>query len=49
MVQKCVDIKPYFDKSEEDAYIITEVLQTLINDENHDVAEAAEQSELLIL
>jgi hypothetical protein len=44
-----VIIKPYFDRSEQEAYIITELMQTLIQDKIHDVAETAEHCELDIL
>lgn len=42
-------IKPYFDRTEQDAYIITELIQKMMRDPNHDVAESAEHAEFEIL
>jgi hypothetical protein len=49
LAQVMIIIKPYYDRSEEEAYIITELLHLLIQDKNHDVAETAEHAELQIL
>jgi hypothetical protein len=44
-----ITIKPFFDRTEEDAMIITELLNALIQDSSVDVAEQAEHSEFEIL
>ena len=44
-----ITIKPFFDRNEEDAMIITELLNALIQDSSVDVAESAEHSEFEIL
>jgi len=49
LAEVLIVIKPYFDRSEEEAYIITEMLQTMIQDEHQEVSETAEHSELEIL
>ena len=42
-------IKPFYDRNEEDALLITELVQELIQDSSQDVTDAAEQAEFEIL
>lgn len=49
LCESMIIIKPYYDRTEEEAYIITELLQHLIADKDHNVAETAEHTEFEIL
>lgn len=49
LAEVLVVIKPYFDRTEQEAYIITELIQKMMKDPNNDVAETAEHSEFEIL
>lgn len=49
LAESLIIIKPFFDRSEEEAYIITELLQTMIQDKNVEVSECAEHCEIEIL
>lgn len=48
-VESLIVIKPFFDRDEECAMMITEIITTLISDPVADVAETSEQCEFLIL
>jgi hypothetical protein len=49
LAEALITIKPFFDRSEEEAYIITELLQTMIQDKHPEVSDCAEHSEIEIL
>lgn len=49
LAEVLIVIKPYFDRTEHDAYIITELIQKMMKDPNQDVAETAEHAEFEIL
>ena len=49
LAEAMIIIKPFYDRNEEDALLITELVQELIQDSSQDVIDAAEQAEFDIL
>lgn len=44
-----IKLKPFYDLHEDDAILVTELIQTLLQDKSKDVVDATEQAEYEIL